>query len=257
MAMSKFHRANHLARISVMPEGTSKRSPADELAVAKHTETSAGAVSQPPSNQVDDCHLLALPAELRTRIFELVIYSPYTVPFDDAHPPNLTLTCHQIRSEALPLYWGSNRFYVTLGWSTIFWRPHNVLSPPRESSKSGQRLQSVKHLESHICYNGQHIRCYVDLEQAVLSATLVRKPSYWNPSEPEQQHELPLIGAGATRTLSRNLLLMSLLETTDFLVAVYGDDEWKLGRKSNGRWLHRANEGGTRSGSSSSEKIER
>ena len=76
--------------------------------------------------------LLMLPAELRNRIYEMVLLRPEVINLVYLDPrrlkhlehevaqPSLTRTCHQIREETLPIFYGQNVFLtyaVTTNWS--------------------------------------------------------------------------------------------------------------------------------------------
>lgn len=76
-----------------------------------------------------DCHLLKLPAELRNYIYELAIVQPSGIvigPWRKLPPskepqkqPALTRTCRQVRSEALPIFYGKNVLELEIASITL------------------------------------------------------------------------------------------------------------------------------------------
>ena len=72
--------------------------------------------------------LLALPAELRNEIYELVLDSSSDVPIYRVHPadtsyrrcpaPPLLQTCHKLRAEASAIFYGRNRFEIKT-WNSV------------------------------------------------------------------------------------------------------------------------------------------
>ncbi|KAK4622091.1 hypothetical protein CLAFUW4_06607 [Fulvia fulva] len=64
-----------------------------------------------PSKQ---CHLLELPAELRNRIYELVVADHTSI-----HQPNLMRTCRQTRGEALSLFYSTHIFHFSFEFDDV------------------------------------------------------------------------------------------------------------------------------------------
>lgn len=64
---------------------------------------------------------LKLPGELRNRIYRLHLatepqgHGYIVVDLEDSTEPPLLITCHQVRREALPLYYCESSFYLTVG----------------------------------------------------------------------------------------------------------------------------------------------
>ncbi|KAK4961755.1 hypothetical protein LTR10_002246 [Elasticomyces elasticus] len=60
-------------------------------------------------------HLLALPPELRNRVWSLVLATYLFQPSSDSGPPSILQTNHQIRGETLPMYYGDTTFELETG----------------------------------------------------------------------------------------------------------------------------------------------
>nr|OQO27910.1 hypothetical protein B0A51_06409 [Rachicladosporium sp. CCFEE 5018] len=75
-----------------------------------HRSDQAEPTTQPPGKK-----FFELPPELRNEIYSLVLSEPHgtscTVTDGDWQPP-LTLTCHQLRAEALPIFYSCTHFQI-------------------------------------------------------------------------------------------------------------------------------------------------
>lgn len=68
------------------------------------------------------CHLLELPAELRNRIYRLVLHrnKHIQVATTGYEREDMLSTCRQIRQEAIKIYYYENTFRVTMpDWNTM------------------------------------------------------------------------------------------------------------------------------------------
>ncbi|KAK3644497.1 hypothetical protein LTR22_015217 [Elasticomyces elasticus] len=61
------------------------------------------------------CHLLALPAELRNRIWSLALARDLFRPENEYEPPSILQANQQIRSETLPIHYGQTVFDLDSG----------------------------------------------------------------------------------------------------------------------------------------------
>ncbi|KAI5367236.1 hypothetical protein Slin15195_G023640 [Septoria linicola] len=72
-----------------------------------------GPMPSPPRPQ--PCHLLRLPGELRTRIYELALVAETAIEITkDLNQPALLSTCKTIRGEATKMWWHENHFKITI-----------------------------------------------------------------------------------------------------------------------------------------------
>ena len=81
------------------------------------------------ASEIDpDCHLLALPAEIRTYIFNLTVVEDKPIAISWVPPfvtePGFLATNRQIRAEAMPIFYGNNIFSATHEWTVINWLRH-------------------------------------------------------------------------------------------------------------------------------------
>jgi hypothetical protein len=72
-------------------------------------ETADGRRSQP-----DECHLFAIPAELRNRIYRYAMIQDGDLTVTPRGPsePALLRTCYVVRDEACSIYYGENQFLL-------------------------------------------------------------------------------------------------------------------------------------------------
>lgn len=83
-----------------------------QAAPTQSPQTSSNVPSQPQLSASDQpCYLLELPAELRNRIYELVLLSPNKINVrKNFKPPGILAASRQIRSEAWKIFFAQNDF---------------------------------------------------------------------------------------------------------------------------------------------------
>lgn len=90
----------------------------EEILVAPSEEQSTSIITEPSGNNSTNGRfgLLALPAELRNRVYEMVLADqpPFWIyrrdGMKDATQPRLTQVCRQIRHESLPIHYALSQF---------------------------------------------------------------------------------------------------------------------------------------------------
>lgn len=100
------------------------------------------------------CRLLSLPAELRNRIYEMVVVhqQPITMSHRRRHrltrtPPAITRTCQQIKNESLPIFYEWNTFRLYDACMSRRVRP----DAPLCFGFTALRLEKMKHIQIQMC----------------------------------------------------------------------------------------------------------
>ncbi|KAG6365633.1 hypothetical protein INS49_007244 [Diaporthe citri] len=117
-------------------------------------DTQAVAITQ-LGQEKTDFPLLRLPAEIRNRIYSETLHEDLVVQLLLEPQPDLLRTNKQIRSEALPIYYGVNQFFVTIhgpdGPYSLFRIPSVVRPFVRDVPTSIKA--HIRHIIIHIDYH--------------------------------------------------------------------------------------------------------
>lgn len=104
-----------------------------------------------------ECAFLALPAELRNRIYEFALIKddPIEVvlwrPCSNGAPPALTQTSRQIRSESLPIFYGLNTFRL----DAEDWFNRAIA---KDTASTLSNIQLIRDMEIIVCDHGNYYR---------------------------------------------------------------------------------------------------
>ncbi|KAK5747386.1 hypothetical protein LTR17_000026 [Elasticomyces elasticus] len=88
----------------------------NNLTSGVHSAMLALIVNQHHACTPNKCHLLALPAELRVKIFELSLIQSTTIKVDNSglSVPSLLSVSIRVRNEAIYIYYSTNRFRISI-----------------------------------------------------------------------------------------------------------------------------------------------
>ena len=120
----------------------------DMAAPPEPTHAPKSAVNLGEAATASSCHLLVLPRELRDEIYEYVVVEEKPINFDSRfnrpcpNQPGILGVCHQIRTEASPLYYDLNSFMFDCGRRALCNVPHLPTT-----------LNQMQHIEIvHYCF---------------------------------------------------------------------------------------------------------